>query len=73
MHLDLLQRIQVDPASLTVIRYTPLRPFLLRMNDSGGGVDNLIRKNREPGHAGSQSARSARREAEAAVGGGGGG
>ena len=35
MHLDLFQRIQVDPCSLTVIRYTPLRPFLLRMNDTG--------------------------------------
>ena len=37
MHLDQCQRIQVDPCSLSVIRYTPLRPFVLRMNDSGGG------------------------------------
>ena len=29
LHLDLSQRIQVDPCSLSVIRYTPLRPFLL--------------------------------------------
>ena len=36
MHLDMFQRIQVDPCSLSVIRYTPLRPFLLRMNDTGG-------------------------------------
>ena len=36
MHLDLFQRIQVDPCSLSVIRYTPLRPFLIRMNDTGG-------------------------------------
>ena len=28
---------QADPCSLTVIRYTPLRPFLVRMNDRGGG------------------------------------
>jgi probable phosphomutase (TIGR03848 family) len=34
LHLDQSQRIQVDPCSLTVIRYTPLRPFLLRMNDT---------------------------------------
>ena len=27
MHLDLFQRIVVDPASVTVIRYTPGRPF----------------------------------------------
>lgn len=43
LHLDLFQRIQVDPCSLTVIRYTPVRPFLLRMNDTGGTVSNLVR------------------------------
>ena len=35
LHLDLSQRIQVDPCSLSMIRYTPLRPFLVRMNDTG--------------------------------------
>src|SRR5215831_560281 len=35
MHLDMSQRIQVDPCSLSVIRYTTLRPFVLRMNDTG--------------------------------------
>ena len=48
MHLDLCQRIQVDPCSLSVIRYTPLRPFVLRMNDTGGAVTGLAR----PAHAG---------------------
>jgi probable phosphomutase (TIGR03848 family) len=67
MHLDMLQRIQVDPCSLTVIRYTPLRPFLLRMNDTGGGVASLNRP--EP----KQSRAMARRQTEAAVGGGAGG
>jgi probable phosphomutase (TIGR03848 family) len=33
MHLDMSQRIQVDPCSLSIIRYTSLRPFVLRMND----------------------------------------
>lgn len=42
MHLDLFQRIQVDPCSLTVVRYTALRPFLVRLNDIGGGVDDLV-------------------------------
>jgi probable phosphomutase (TIGR03848 family) len=42
LHLDLSQRIQADPCSLTVIRYTSLRPFLLRMNDLGGGVEDLL-------------------------------
>jgi probable phosphomutase (TIGR03848 family) len=44
LHLDQCQRIQADPCSLTVIRYTPLRPFLLRMNDTGGEVAGLIRR-----------------------------
>jgi probable phosphomutase (TIGR03848 family) len=42
LHLDQSQRIQVDPCSLTVIRYTPLRPFLIRMNDTGGGIRDLM-------------------------------
>ncbi|HEX2316553.1 MAG TPA: MSMEG_4193 family putative phosphomutase, partial [Thermomonospora sp.] len=42
LHLDQFQRIQVDPASLTVIRYTELRPFVVRLNDTGGGVDGLL-------------------------------
>ncbi|HEX9031405.1 MAG TPA: MSMEG_4193 family putative phosphomutase [Streptosporangiaceae bacterium] len=43
LHLDLYQRIQVDPCSLSVIRYTPLRPFVERMNDTGGSVTALTR------------------------------
>jgi probable phosphomutase (TIGR03848 family) len=42
LHLDQCQRILADPCSLTVIRYTPLRPFLLRLNDTGGTVDDLL-------------------------------
>jgi probable phosphomutase (TIGR03848 family) len=41
MHLDLFQRIVVDPCSVTVIRYTPLRPFLIRLNDNGGDLTGL--------------------------------
>jgi len=41
LHLDLFQRIAVDPASATVIRYTPLRPFLLVANDTGGDLSGL--------------------------------
>jgi probable phosphomutase (TIGR03848 family) len=43
MHLDMCQRIQVDPCSLSVIRYTPVRPFVLRMNDTGADVSALRR------------------------------
>jgi probable phosphomutase (TIGR03848 family) len=35
MHLDLFQRINVDPCSVTVIRYTTHRPFMLRLGDTG--------------------------------------
>lgn len=35
LHLDQFQRITADPAALTVIRYAPLRPFILRLNDMG--------------------------------------
>jgi probable phosphoglycerate mutase len=64
LHLDQCQRIQADPCSLTVIRYTPLRPFLVRMNDNGGDVSSLIR--RSPGHQGRPES------SDAAVGGGAG-
>ncbi len=46
VHLDGYQRIGVDPASLSVIQYTPLRTFVIRVNDTGGGVDALIPKPR---------------------------
>ncbi|MFI0353653.1 histidine phosphatase family protein [Actinomadura sp. 9N407] len=42
LHLDQFQRIQAAPASLTVIRYTELRPFVVRLNDTGGGVGDLL-------------------------------
>ncbi|HTJ66512.1 MAG TPA: MSMEG_4193 family putative phosphomutase [Actinospica sp.] len=42
MHLDLFQRINVDPCSLTVIRYHGTRPSVLRLNDTGGEVGGLI-------------------------------
>ncbi|WAZ20610.1 MSMEG_4193 family putative phosphomutase [Streptomyces cinnabarinus] len=35
LHLDLFQRIAVEPCSITAIRYTRLRPFLLRLGDTG--------------------------------------
>ncbi|MDH6109593.1 putative phosphomutase (TIGR03848 family) [Kitasatospora sp. MAP12-15] len=35
LHLDHFQRINVEPCSVTAIRYTPQRPFVLRMGDTG--------------------------------------
>ncbi|MCD0450144.1 MSMEG_4193 family putative phosphomutase [Actinocorallia sp. API 0066] len=51
LHLDQFQRIQVEPASLTVIRYTALRPFLARLNDTGGSVAGLVPPNPGSGDA----------------------
>jgi probable phosphomutase (TIGR03848 family) len=65
LHLDLFQRITVDPGSLTVIRYTELRPFLVRLNDTGGGVAELLPPKRR--------GRRAKASSDAAVGGGAGG
>ena len=42
LHLDQFQRILVDPASLSVVTYTETRPFVVRVNDSGGDVSGLI-------------------------------
>src|SRR5262249_20167731 len=67
LHLDLYQRIQIDPCSLSVIRYTPLRPFVERMNDTGGSVTSLIRKGKEAAGA------AALQPGDAPVGGGAGG
>jgi len=72
MHLDLCQRIQVDPCSLSVIRYTPLRPFLIRMNDSGGGTADLARRG-PPGRTSAGQPQAAGGEGDAMVGGGAGG
>jgi probable phosphomutase (TIGR03848 family) len=64
MHLDAFQRIQIDPASVSVVRYTELRPFVVRMNDNGGTVNDLLPPKK----------RGRRRKAssDAAVGGGAG-
>ena len=42
LHLDSFQRIQADPCSVTVIRYSELRPFVVRTNDTGGSVADLL-------------------------------
>jgi hypothetical protein len=42
MHLDAFQRLVVDPCSVSVVRFTPLRPFAVRVNDSGGDLASLV-------------------------------
>jgi probable phosphomutase (TIGR03848 family) len=41
MHLDMFQRIVADPCSVSVVRYTDSRPFVLRTNDTGGELASL--------------------------------
>lgn len=51
LHLDAFQRIVTDPASVSVIRYTPVRPFVLRVNDTGADLSGLVppkRRRRRP-------------------------
>ncbi|GAA4576214.1 histidine phosphatase family protein [Planotetraspora kaengkrachanensis] len=67
LHLDQFQRITADPASLTVIRYTPLRPFLLRSNDIGGDVADLMPRDEVAGESGGGENPTG---SDAAVGGG---
>ncbi|NAZ86055.1 histidine phosphatase family protein [Kineococcus indalonis] len=46
MHLDLFQRLSADPCSVSVVRYAPLRPFVLRTNDSGGDLAGFAPRRR---------------------------
>jgi probable phosphomutase (TIGR03848 family) len=41
-HLDGFQRITADPASMSVIRYTPLRPFVIHVNHTGGALASAL-------------------------------
>jgi probable phosphomutase (TIGR03848 family) len=42
VHLDGFQRISVDPASVSVIRYTRLRPFVLHVNHTGARLTSAL-------------------------------
>jgi 2,3-bisphosphoglycerate-dependent phosphoglycerate mutase len=44
VHLDAFQRIVVDPASLSVVRYTPHRSYVLAMNTTDGSLGHLARQ-----------------------------
>ena len=63
MHLDLFQRISVDPASLSIVRYTEHRPYVLASNTHEGDLSWL----KPPAKKG-----RSRKAADAPVGGGAG-
>jgi probable phosphomutase (TIGR03848 family) len=56
VHLDFFQRIAADPGSLTAIRYSPVRPFVLRVNDVGGDLAGLRPPKRRRGRGVSSDA-----------------
>jgi probable phosphomutase (TIGR03848 family) len=64
LHLDQFQRIVVDPCSVTIIRYTEQRPFVVRVNDTGGGMADLLPP--------AKKRRRRKADADAVVGGGAG-
>jgi probable phosphomutase (TIGR03848 family) len=66
MHLDLFQRIQADPCSVTAINYTPGRPFVVRLNDTGGDMAAFVPPKKSRGR------RRTAASGDAAVGGGAG-
>ena len=61
MHLDLFQRIQVDPASVSIVRYTGTRPYVLATNTHAGDLSWLKPppKKRAAPQAGRRTPRSA--------------
>ena len=63
LHLDEFQRLVVDPASISVVRYTPLRPFVLMTNTHAGSLAHLTPPRRR---------RRRKSGSDAAVGGGAG-
>ena len=42
LHLDSFQRIMVDPASLSVIRYTATRPYVVTTNSTNADLGKLL-------------------------------
>lgn len=68
MHLDLFQRIVVDPCSVSAIRYTAGRPFVLTSNDTSGNLSRFAPP--PPSKGGRRRRRTA--TSDATVGGGAG-
>jgi broad specificity phosphatase PhoE len=66
MHLDLFQRIHVDPASISIVRYTASRPFVLATNTHDGDLSWLVPPVKK------RRSRKAAASSDAAVGGGAG-
>ncbi|QGK70017.1 MSMEG_4193 family putative phosphomutase [Allosaccharopolyspora coralli] len=64
-HLDAFQRIVVDPCSVSVVRYTEVRPFVVKVNDTGSDVSGLL----PPAEESAKDGESGGAESDAVVGG----
>lgn len=53
IHLDGFQRIVVEPASISVVRYTPTAPYVWRLNDTGTDLSALSNQPRPVPDSGS--------------------
>jgi probable phosphomutase (TIGR03848 family) len=42
MHLDSFQRLLVDPGSVSIVRYTPVRPYVVTVNSTAGDLSGLF-------------------------------
>lgn len=54
-HLDSFQRITADPGSMSVIRYTPLRPFVVHLNHTGARLAAALSAAASNGQSDAQS------------------
>jgi probable phosphoglycerate mutase len=44
MHLDEFQRIIIDPASVSIIEYSAIKPRVILLNDSRAEVTDLLQQ-----------------------------
>ena len=42
MHLDSFQRILIDPASVSIVRYTSVRPYVIKVNSTSAELSSLF-------------------------------
>lgn len=42
MHLDSFQRILIDPASVSIVRYTSVRPYVIKVNSTSSDLAVLV-------------------------------
>jgi len=48
LHLDSMQRLLVDPASISIVRYTPVRPYVITVNSTSSELSTLFSSAKKP-------------------------